>query len=299
MVELGDLPVEPEMHAGDGGSFEVGDLLAERGGVGSLRKDSVQRIEGQRQDEIVESRFRLPGLAFIIAVDEIKVNLFRIWMESFERTAEIQLAAAGADVVSGGVVKICERDGGNAHVARRGRLHGFADNLRGGRNRDAVQLLAEGADQDGLPETLDGAGCLVVLLQPVREGFSSVELLSERERDHGAGDRELVFGGQERKMQERRRSVQRSWEWGGAHDRGASTGFEERHGVVPADVVAHADALVEIDQVGAGAKQNVLAVVDDLAGSGMLVGGGASAEEGTLLENGDAETGVGQGTGGG
>ena len=55
---------------------------------------------------------------------------------------------------------------------------------------------------------------------------------------------------------------------------------------MPADLVAHAQALVEIEQVDAAAQQHVLAVVDHF---GILVGGrdgkgcGASAEEGPRL----------------
>jgi hypothetical protein len=78
--------------------------------------------------------------------------------------------------------------------------------------------------------------------------------------------------------------VQRRGQRGRFHHRGAAAGFDESHLVVPADLVGDADALVELDQVGAGAKENVLAVVDDLAGAGMLVGRSASAEEGTLFE---------------
>ena len=56
---------------------------------------------------------------------------------------------------------------------------------------------------------------------------------------------------------------------------------------IPADAVVHADAPVEIDEIGAAAQQHVLAVVDDLAGPGMLVGRGASAEIGPALKQGD------------
>ena len=57
-------------------------------------------------------------------------------------------------------------------------------------------------------------------------------------------------------------------------------------------MIGDADALVELDEVGADAKEHVLAVVYDFTGAGMLPGGSATAEEGTLLEQGDAEAGV-------
>ncbi len=93
--------------------------------------------------------------------------------------------------------------------------------------------------------------------------------------------------------------MQRRRQWGSSHHGGASAGLEESHLVVPANFVFHSNTAVELDQVGTDAKQNVLAVVDDFAGAGMLVGGGASAEVGTALEQGDAEAGVGEGTCGG
>ena len=85
----------------------------------------------------------------------------------------------------------------------------------------------------------------------------------------------------------------------GVHHAGAPAGFDEGHVVVPANLIGDADALVELDEVGADAEENMLAVVDHFAGSGMLVGGGASAKIGTALEERDAETGVGKSAGGG
>jgi hypothetical protein len=100
-------------------------------------------------------------------------------------------------------------------------------------------------------------------------------------------------------LEERRRGVEWRGERGGAHDGGAAAGLDERHGVIPADFVSDADAAVELDEVGANAEENVLAVVDDFAGAGVFVGGSASAEVGAALEESDAEAGVGEGAGGG
>ena len=93
--------------------------------------------------------------------------------------------------------------------------------------------------------------------------------------------------------------MERRGERGRLHDRGAAAGLDEGHFVVPANLVGDPDAVVERQQIGADAKQNVLAVVDDFAGAGMFPGGGAATEEGTLLEEGDAEALVGEGAGGG
>jgi len=41
----------------------------------------------------------------------------------FERTAEANVAAAGANVVSGAIVEVGQRNAGDAHVARERGLH--------------------------------------------------------------------------------------------------------------------------------------------------------------------------------
>ena len=40
VVEVGNLAVEPEVDAGDGGGFEVAELLADGGGLGGVGKDA-------------------------------------------------------------------------------------------------------------------------------------------------------------------------------------------------------------------------------------------------------------------
>ena len=69
--------------------------------------------------------------------------------------------------------------------------------------------------------------------------------------------------------------------------------LDERHLVVPADLVGDANAFVELDEISTDAKQDVLAVVDYFTGSGMLVRRGAAAEERALLEERHVKTVVG------
>jgi hypothetical protein len=59
VVKIGNLPVEPEVNAGDGGGFKVSELLAERSTLGSFGKNAVEGIEGQGEDEIVEGFLRI------------------------------------------------------------------------------------------------------------------------------------------------------------------------------------------------------------------------------------------------
>jgi hypothetical protein len=49
-------------------------------------------------------------------------------------------------------------------------------------------------------------------------------------------------------------------------------------------LVSDSDTVIELHQVGAEAKQDVLAVVDDFARAGLFPGRGPAAEERTLLE---------------
>ena len=134
---------------------------------------------------------------------------------------------------------------------------------------------------------------------PVQEGSAGVRLRGQCERRDGAGDGELVSCGEKRKAQERWRGVQRGGQRRSAHSRGAAAGLDERHLVVPADFVLDADAPVELDQIGADAKEYVLAVVDDFAGAGMLVGRSAAAEIRAAFKQGDAKARIGEGAGGG
>ena len=70
-------------------------------------------------------------------------------------------------------------------------------------------------------------------------------------------------------------------------------GFEEGDGVVPADVLAGAGEVAEVDEVGAAAEEDVLGV-DDFVEGGVGIGVGAAADEGLALEEGDVGAGAGE-----
>src|SRR5262249_13623212 len=78
----------------------------------------------------------------------------------------------------------------------------------------------------------------------------------------------------------------------------ASARLNEGQLIKPPNPFAHAEALIELEQVGATAEQNVLAVIDHFAGSGMLVGRRAAADVGTALEERDLSTSLSQGAAG-
>jgi hypothetical protein len=54
VVEVGDLAVEPQVDAGDGGVLEVGELLADGCALGRFGKNAVEGVEGEREDEVVK-----------------------------------------------------------------------------------------------------------------------------------------------------------------------------------------------------------------------------------------------------
>src|SRR5215470_16149600 len=108
------------------------------------------------------------------------------------------------------------------------------------------------------------------------------------------GNRQFVEKRQIFGAQERRRSVERRGKARGGEPAGASSRLDESQFLKPADFAVDAETLVEINEVGATAKKNVLAVVHDFAGSRMLVGRCATAKVGTPLEQGDLESDIGQ-----
>src|SRR5882762_4336957 len=80
---------------------------------------------------------------------------------------------------------------------------------------------------------------------------------------------------------------------------GASAGFDEGEAVEPFDFFLNAKLFIEVNQIGAAAQQDVLAVVHDLAGAGVFVRGGASAHVGAAFEESHLAARVGEGAPGG
>src|SRR5258708_22405771 len=72
--------------------------------------------------------------------------------------------------------------------------------------------------------------------------------------------------------------MQRSGERRRRDHRSASSRLQESQLLIPANFVLHSRAPVEIEQVGAAAEQHMLAIVDNLAGTGMLIRRGAPTE---------------------
>src|SRR5260370_3587885 len=93
--------------------------------------------------------------------------------------------------------------------------------------------------------------------------------------------------------------MQRSWERRRCNHGSTSSRLEEGQLLIPANFVLHSRAPVEIEQVGAAAEQHMLAIVDNLAGTGMLIRRGAPTEIRAALKKGHAKTRLAEGASGG
>src|ERR1700722_4744745 len=82
VVEIGVLAVEPEVDAGYRGGFEGTEFFANRGASGSIGKDTVEVLERQSEDEIVESLYGISSLIFFLS-PELNSHLRRIGGEGF------------------------------------------------------------------------------------------------------------------------------------------------------------------------------------------------------------------------
>src|SRR5262249_28128278 len=105
---------------------------------------------------------------------------------------------------------------------------------------------------------------------------------------------QLVTKGQIVRKQERRHVVQRSRQQRRRHATGAAARLQEGHLVEPLNFAADTQELIKVREIGTAAEQQMLAVVDNFSGPGMLVGGGAAAEVRAALEQRDPESDVGQ-----
>src|SRR5882757_3349121 len=127
----------------------------------------------------------------MFVVSHANTHLRWFGRKCFERVAEANITTAGANIITGAIVEVRQRNTGNAHVARSGRLHRLANNLRGVGNRNQFELFAKGAHQNWFPETFDSIAGLSVLVTPVQKRMSGVWLRSQCEGRDGPRDYEL------------------------------------------------------------------------------------------------------------
>ncbi len=304
VLEVGDGAIEPEMDGGDGGVGEVGerglDALARRGVFGERGEEACGLLEGEGEEQA--------GRVVAVAVGggglpEAIGEVLDASMESMLVRGWRVVPCCSASCGDGGV-EVGERLRGDAEAAAGGGLEeGLVEDLAGVAGGAAVEGVVERADDDGLPEVADGAFGLARALEPGGEGFVVGGGVGAEEVEEAEGDAGFVGEGEHGRAEEAERGVAGRWERGGgdvaaAGGGGAGRRFEEGDGVVPADVLAGAGEVAEVDEVGAAAEEDVLGV-DDFVEGGVGVGVGAAADEGLALEERDAGSGAGEGDGGG
>src|SRR6266478_6712430 len=158
-----------------------------------------------------------------------------------------------------------------------------------------IKILVQGADEDCLPEALDGLRGLSVSFEPVEERLPSILRNGRSKRHHGAADSHLVAKTQTVHPEKCQSSMQGSGERRRRNHGSASSRLEERQLLIPANFVLNSRATIKIEQVGTAAEQHVLAIVDNFTGAGMLIRRGATAEIRAALKQRHAKTGFGQG----
>ena len=216
--------------------------------------------------------------------------------ERFHARAQPNLTAARADIIAGRAVQLGQRHRGNSHASGGGGLQErLAHHLGRIGNRNLVHIFVERADQNCLPEAFDRLLGLAVAFQPVQKRLAPVRRGGGSERNHGAADGAFIGKRQAAGAQECRGRMERSGQGRRADDRGAASRLKKRQVFIPADFVFDPGTAVELDQVGAAAQQHVLAVIHDLAGTRMLVGGRPPAQVRTALEERHPESGLGKG----
>ena len=165
MIEVADLAIEPEMDAGDRRRRELAERGSQRRSRRSVGQHAPQHIERDRQNQIVEFLF-LPVRRHVYGK--------RHGLERFHAGAKLDLSATCANVVSGGAVQVGERHGWNSHAPGSRRLEKrLAHHLRRIGYGNPIEIFVQGADQDCLPETLDGLLGLSVSFEPVEKRLAA------------------------------------------------------------------------------------------------------------------------------
>ena len=149
----------------------------------------------------------------------------------------------------------------------------------------AIELFVDGAEQHLPPEALQGDGALLLFAKP-REHRDLVEiragLVFGLDGEQAASHVDLVTEGKKAKASERFGEVQRRRQQTALHHGHSAARLNPEKLAREVNAILDTQALIEIDQVGATAQEDVLAVVDgDGAVLGVVqrIGRGAAAQE--------------------
>jgi len=111
--------------------------------------------------------------------------------ETFRASYGNESRTAGANIITGAIVEVRQRNTGNTHVAR-GRLHRLANDLRGVGNRNQVEIFAKALTRIGFQKrSIALLVCLCCDTSP--EMNVRVWLPGQRQRCDGTRDYELIF----------------------------------------------------------------------------------------------------------
>src|SRR5271157_3702164 len=180
------------MDARDGRVLELGQVRRELFALSIARQrgqEAGQRFEGECEDRGVRGKDTITA-----AGDPTDLGFGYVYLlDSFGAGAQVDLAAARVEVVNSAAIEIAERDTGNPHASclRRGQKR-FTKDLARILDRNAVEVFIQRADQNGMPEVVDGAFCLAVTGEPVSEVLVGVLGDAGKKCGHAAGDGEFV-----------------------------------------------------------------------------------------------------------
>src|SRR5579872_1109147 len=197
-----------------------------------------------------------------------------MWLgtKTFNAASKTDIAITCTNIIAGDAIQITQRHGGNPYPpSASGLQEGLANHLCRIRHRGPIQIFVQSTDENSLPEALDAVLRLRVSAQPTQERLAFITRSRRYKSGHGGSNGDLVLETQTGCFKKRRRGVKRSRQSRGTYYRRTSSRFKKYQIVKPADAILYLQAPIELNEIGAATEQNMLAIVDDLSCTGMLV----------------------------
>jgi hypothetical protein len=160
---------------------------------------------------------------------------------------------------------------------------GIQEDVKSGPRRDALQVFVESTGENDAPKVFAGGKALAVALEPVEQGGVWDGMGRAKDEPQGPRDGQTVPPVEAAKRKQGRKKMKGSGQGRSAKVRG-SAGSRKSNGVVEAQMMRYAGATKEVEQIGAAAEQDVLAIVNGVALAGGDKGRSASAQRGAALD---------------
>ena len=195
-------------------------------------------------------------------------------------------------------IKLAERTGGQAdHIARRVGQHGVLKNLDRISGGCLAAFFIQRADEDRIIQLLDEGGGLMMFIKPLPEGNIAKRqpagFTEPRHCQHRARCGDALA--ESRCALKNAIDGPRRQRGGNAANAGevmlAALRIDEMNRPLIADEMFDADPAIKVEQVGAAAEQDVLAVVEGLAGLRIFERAGPPAKRAAGFEEGDLRAG--------